>query len=382
MEVGIVGVGHGKFGNRNDASVEELAFESYKQALDDAKLTNSEINASVICSSPEYHKQRSLAGVIAEYLGLNPQPTYLVEAACASGSAGLRTAYSMIKSGMHDVVAVLGSQKMLELSTAEILALMGRVGDVKWESNFGTAFPSYYALYATAHMKKYGTTEEQLAMVAVKNHYYGAMNPNAMFQKEITLEKALGSKLIAAPLKLYDCCSNADGAACVILANETRAKKITDTPVWIVGQGCASASTSILRRDSFTSLSSTVEASRQAYKQARISPKDLDVAEVHDCFTIAELLAYEDLGFCDKGESGKLIEEKQTYLGGKIPVNLDGGLKAKGHPVGATGVSMAVEITKQLRGEAGNRQVKNAEIGLTHNVGGIGQYCFVTIYRR
>ncbi len=382
MNVSVVGIGHGKFGNRNDASVEELAFEAFKQALDDAKLTSEEIDATVICSSPEYHKQRSLAGVIAEYIGMNPKPTYLVEAACASGSAGLRTAYAEINSGMHEVVAVLGVQKMLELTTAEILALMGRVGDVKWESNFGTTFPGYYALYAVSHMQKYGTTEEQLAMVAVKNHYYGSMNPNAMFQKEITLEKALSSKLIATPLKLYDCCSNADGAACVILANEERAKKITDVPIKIVGQGCASASTSILRRASLTSLSSAVEASRQAYKQARIEPKDIDVAEAHDCFTIAELLAYEDLGFCESGRGGKLIEEQQTYIGGKIPVNVDGGLKAKGHPVGATGISMAVEITKQLRCESGKRQVGNAEIGLTHNVGGIGQYCFVTIYRR
>ncbi|MEW6069699.1 MAG: thiolase domain-containing protein [Candidatus Thermoplasmatota archaeon] len=382
MSVSIVGVGHGKFGNRNDASVEELAFEAFKQALEDAELTREEIDATVICSSPEYHKQRSLAGVIAEYIGMNPKPAYLVEAACASGSAGLRTAHGAIASNMHDVVAVLGVQKMLELTTAEILALMGRVGDVKWESNFGTTFAGYYALYATAHMQKYGTTEEQLAMVAVKNHYYGAMNPNAMFQKEITLEKALSSKLIASPLKLYDCCSNADGAACIILANEERAKKIIDTPIKIIGQGCASAPTSILRRESLTSLTSAVEASRQAYKQARIEPKDIDVAEVHDCFTIAEIIAYEDLGFCEPGKGGKLIEEKQTYIGGKIPVNVDGGLKAKGHPVGATGVSMAVEITKQLRGECGKRQVSNAEIGLTHNIGGIGQYCFVTIYKR
>jgi acetyl-CoA C-acetyltransferase len=382
MSIYIVGIGHSKFGKRNDASVEELAFEAFEQALEDAKLSTKDIEASVIGSSPEYHKQRSLAGAIAEYLGINPQPTYLVEAACASGSAAIRTGYLGIKSNLYNIIAVIGVQKMLELTTPEILALMGRVGNVKWESGFGITFPGYYALYAKAHMQKYGTTEEHLAMVAVKNHYYGMLNPNAMFQKEITLEKALSSQIIASPLKLYDCCANADGAACVILANEEKARKLTDTPIKLAGMGCASDTISIISRASLTSFRSSVEASRQAYKQSKLEPKDINLAEVHDCFTIAEIIAYEDLGFCEKGEGGKFIAEKQTYLDGKIPVNVDGGLKAKGHPVGATGVSMAVEIVKQLRGEAGKRQVNNAEIGLTHNIGGIGQYCFVTIYRR
>ncbi|TET89388.1 MAG: thiolase domain-containing protein [Methanomassiliicoccales archaeon] len=382
MKVGIVGIGHGKFGRRDDATVQELAFEPFKEALDDSGLSKEDIGATVIGSSPEYHKQRSLPGVVAEYLGMNPQMTYLTEAACASSSAALHNAVAYIKAGIYDIMAVVGAQKMTELTTPEILALMGRVGDVQWESVFGTTFPGYYAMYARRHMHDFGTTEEQMAKVAVKNHAHGLHNPNAMFQKEITLEKALGSRPVASPLKLYDCCGNADGAACVIVAEESKAKSISDTPIWLKGMGAASASMSVLRRKELNSIPSAVEASKQAYEQAKVEPKDLHLAEVHDCFTIAEIIAYEDIGLAKKGEGSKLIDEGQTYRDGKMPVNVDGGLKAKGHPVGATGASMTVEAVKQLRGEAGKRQVDGAELVLTHNVGGIGQYCFVNIYSR
>ncbi len=382
MKVAVVGIGHGQFGRRDDATVQELGFEAFRLALIDADLSLKDLDATVIGSVPEYHKQRSLPGVVAEYIGMNPKPTYLTEAACASSSAALYTAWANIKAGLHDIVAVIGVQKMLELTTPELLALMGRVGDVQWESGFGTTFPGYYALYARRHMYEFGTTKEQLSMVAVKNHFYGAKNPNAMFQKEVPLEKALGARLVATPLNLYDCCANADGSAALILASEEKARKITDSPVWLQSIGTASAPMSVLRRENLVSIPSAVEASRTAYKLAGIEPKDVDVADVHDCFTIAEILAYEDLGFCERGAGGKMIEEKQTYIGGKIPVNIDGGLKAKGHPVGATGASMSVEMVKQLRGEAGQRQVNGAEIGLAHNVGGIGQYCFVSIFKR
>lgn len=383
MKVGIVGIGHGKFGNRSDATVQELAFEPFKQAIEDAKnLKREDIDALVVGSVPEYHMQRSLPGVVAEYVGMNPKSTWLTEAACASGSAAIRTAYMSIKSGMHDIVAVIGVQKMRELSTDEILALMGRVGDVQWESIFGTTFPGYYALYANRHMHEFGTTKEQMGLVAVKNHHYGSMNPHAFFQKEVTLEQVIGSDDVAYPISVFDCCANADGAACVIMTNEKLAKKFNDTPIWFEGLGSASAQMSLLRRPNLVEIPSAVEAAKQAYAQAKVKPSDIQVAEVHDCFTIAEIMAYENLGFCDKGKGGKFIEEKQSYIGGKTPVNVDGGLKAKGHPVGATGVSMTTEIVKQLRGEAGKRQVSGAEIGLTHNVGGIGQYTFVQILRR
>lgn len=380
--VGIIGIGHGQFGRRSDATVQELAFEAYRDAVKDAKIDPKDIEGTVIGSVPEYHKQRSLAGVIQEYLSLNPKPTWLTEVACASGSAAIRTAWMAIRSGVHRLMAVVGCQKMTELTTPEILALMGRVGEVQWESGFGTTFPGYYAMFAQRHMYEFGTTREQLLAVAVKNHFYGARNPNAMFQKEITLEKALASEPVSDPFQVYDCCANADGAACVILASEEIAKESSGPVVWLDGMGCATASMSVLRRPNLVGLPSAEEAGSEAYKMAGVKPKDIKVAEVHDCFTIAEIMAYEDLGFCKRGEGGRFIADKQSYIGGSTPVNTDGGLKAKGHPIGTTGVSMTVEIVKQLRGEAGERQVPDAGVGLTHNVGGIGQYCFVQILRR
>ena len=381
--VGIIGIGHGVFGRRSDASVQELAFEAFRAAMQDAGIERKELDASVIGAVPEYHKQRSLPGVVQEYLGLNPAPTWLTEVACASGSAAIRTGWMAIKAGIHDVVAIIGCQKMTELSTSEILALMGRVGEVQWESVFGTTFPGYYALFAQRHMHEFGTTREQLLEVAVKNHYYGARNPLALFQKEITLEKAMASDPVSTPFQVYDCCANADGAACVILASEERAKALSDKTVWLDGMACATASMSVLRRPNLVGLPSAEKAARDAYEMAGVGPADIDVADVHDCCTIAEIMAYEDLGFCKKGEGGAYIGERQAYIGsGKTAVNVDGGLKAKGHPIGATGVSMTYEIAKQLRGEAGERQVPDATVGLTHNVGGIGQYCFVQVMRR
>ncbi|MHA1947853.1 MAG: thiolase domain-containing protein [Candidatus Hodarchaeales archaeon] len=379
MEVGIVGIGHSKFGRRDDVTVQEMAFEPFVEALNDSGINRKDIDATIIGASPVYMTQRSIAGPITEYLGLNPQPVWLTEAACSSSATALRTAYALIKSGMHDTVLVLGVQKMLENPTSEVLKIMGRTGDVQWEAPYGTTFANYYAMYATSHMTKYGTTSEQLAEVAVKNHHYGTLNPKAMFQKEITIKKVLESRIIASPLHLYDCCANADGAAALLVTNEEKAKQ-SDTPIWIKGLGAATAPFSLLTRPELSSLSSAVDASQMAYSQAKIDPLKIDVAEVHDCFTIAEVMAYEDLGFANKGEGGKFVEE--AYIGGKIPVNVDGGLKAKGHPVGATGGSQVVGIVQQLRGEAKQNQVENAEIGLTHNVGGHGQYCVVHIFSR
>jgi acetyl-CoA C-acetyltransferase len=380
--IGIIGAGHGVFGRRSDATVQELAFEAFRAAIEDGGIDRQVIDASVIGAVPEYHKQRSVAGVVQEYLDLNPKPTWLTEVACASGSAAIRTAWMAIQSGLHKVVAVIGCQKMTELSTAEILALMGRVGEVQWESIFGTTFPSYYAMFANRHMYEFGTTREQLLQVAIKNHHYGAMNPNALFRKEITMEKALASDPVASPFCVYDCCANADGAACIILADEETAAEYGDRVVWLDGVGCATSSMSVLRRPNLVGLPSAQDAARQAYEMAGVGAADVDVAEVHDCFTIAEIMAYEDLGFCAKGEGGPFIEEKRSYIGGDVAVNIDGGLKAKGHPIGATGVSMAYEIVTQLRGDAGDRQVPDAAVGLTHNVGGIGQYTFINLFRR
>jgi acetyl-CoA C-acetyltransferase len=381
MRVGIVGVGQTKFGKLPDSSSRELVADAFKEALSDARIARKDISVLIVCSGSHYDKQRSPAGIMAEYLALNPTPTFHVEAACASSGVGVRVGWSMVQAGLHDIVAVVGFQKMTELDSDEVQDVMSRSGDVMWESPFGPTMPAYYAMYARAHMKRYGTTEEQLALVSVKNHKYGAKNPYAMFQKELTVEDVLKSRVVASPLKLYDCCANADGAACVILAGETIARKLTDTPVWIAGLGLASSPMSLTGRSEFASFECSVQAVRQAYKMAKVTARDIDVAEVHDSFTSAEIISYEDLGFCRRGEGGKMIQDGQTYIGGKIPVNVDGGLLAKGHPVGATGAGHIISIVKQLRNEARPFQVPRAKIGLAHNIGGIGMYAVCTVLR-
>jgi len=382
--VAIVGIGHSKFGRRTDVNIGELAFESIKQAIDDAGVDKKDISNVVVGSMGSWYEESLPAVVIGEYAGLSGAGTMRVEAACASGSAALKTAYNSVRSGEGDVAMAVGVEKMTEVDSSTSVELIGRAGSYTWEfENYGMTFPGYYALFAVAHMAKFGTTQEDLARVAVKAHHYGAMNPLAQFQKEITLEKALGSQVVAWPLKLYDACPLTDGSAAVVLASEEVAKKLTDTPIWIRGVGCSSDTANMSRRGSYVGLEAAVRAARNAYTMAKVSPDDIDVATAHDCFTIAELMAYEDLGFCKKGEGAKMIREGQTEIGGKIPVNLDGGLKAKGHPIGATGVSMAVEITKQLRGEAGRHQAPiRRGTGLVHNIGGTGHYAYVTILSR
>ena len=377
----IIGVGQSKFGKRSDASLRELAFEAYTQAIDDAGIDPATIDASLVCSATHYDKQRSPAGVVAEYLRLNPQPTFNVEAACASSAIGLRTAWALVTSKLHNTIAVIGVQKMTELSNDEIQELMGRAGDVMWESPFGTTMPAYYAMYATAHMARYKTTEEDMARVTVKNRMYGAKNPNAMFQKPVTVEEVLKSRMVSAPLKLFDCCANADGAACLIVSDAEKAKK-AEKPVWIAGLGLASSPMSLAgRKGPLTSFEVTKNAAKSAYEMAKVGPRDVDVAEVHDSFSITELLNYEDLGFAEPGKGASLLKNHETELGGKIPVNVDGGLLSKGHPVGATGASQLVTLVKQLRGEAGALQVDNAKIGLAQNIGGIGMYAAVSLLR-
>ena len=379
-DIAIVGVGQSNFSRRCSISIKELAFEAFKEAMDGLEIANKDIGASIICSSL-YDKQRSAENPIAEYLGLNPRPTFLIENACAASSTGLRVAWSLIKSGLHKIVAVIGIEKMSGQTSREAAEMMGRAYDITWESSFGLTMPAGYAMHARAHMAKYATTEEQLAKVRVKNSYYSVKNPKAAYQKALSLEEILDSMPVSLPLKMLDCCANADGASCIILAEGDIAKEITRIPIWISGLGAAS-NTGVARRESFTSLVCAKEAANQAYSMAGVDPRDIDVAEVHDCFTIAEIMAYEDLGFAKQGEGPRLIEERETYLEGKIPVNVDGGLLCKGHPIGATGGSQIRTIVMQLRGEAGEVQVKDAEIGLVHNIGGIGHYANVTILRR
>lgn len=385
--VAIIGIGHSKFGVRTDVNMCELAFEAVKPALEDAGVTQADIPFVSVGTVGVWYEEPLPAVAIAEYCGLSGAGLVRCEAACASGSAAVNTAYTAIASGQVDLAMAIGAEKMTEVDTLTAVELIGRAGSYLWEfENFGMTFPAYYALHAVAHMHKYGTTEEDFALVSVKNHKYGAMNPLAHFQREITVEDVFSSHVIAWPLKLYDCCPISDGAAAVVLASEEKVKELgIDTPVWIEAIGYSSGTANLSKRKDYVSLEATVKASRIAYKKAGISPGDVDVATVHDCFTIAEILAYEDLGFCKKGEGGKMIREGETEIGGRIPVNIDGGLKAKGHPIGATGVSMVVELTKQLREEVkpASRQVpmKNY-VALAHNVGGTGHYCYVTILRR
>jgi len=386
-KVGIIGVGQSNFVRGYPGSIRELAFEGFKEAMGDAKIQTSDIDASIIASAPEYDKQRSPAGVIAEYLGLTPQPTFYVESICSSSSMALKVAYSMIKAGLHDIIAIIGFQKMSEISSSESQERMGRGADIQWESPFGTMMPAYYAMYARAHMAEYGTTGEDLAKIRVKASTYGQINEKAVYRKPVAMEMFADpennmSTTVAKPLRVGDCCANADGSSCIIVANEEKARAMCDKPAWILGLGAASETVNMAGRNLLTGLDVAIEAGKQAYTMAGVTPKDIDVAEVHDCFTIAEMMAYENLGFARPGEGKDLIASKETYKEGRIPVNVDGGLLSKGHPIGATGGSQIRTIVLQLRGEAGEMQVKDPEIGLVHNIGGVGLYGNVTILGR
>ncbi len=382
-DVVIVGAGHSKFGKRKDEGIRELAFEAVQDLLKDFNKGLDDIDASVVgIAGEEFSGQGAPAAVVVDEIGMAGKPTLRVESACATGTAGIKAAYGWIKAGFYDAVMVVGVEKMTSVSSARATELMARAGDVRWESPFGVSFPGYYALMASAHMAQYGTTREMLSSVGVKNHFYGAKNPLAHIQKEVSLEEAMSSIPIAHPLNLYDCSLISDGAAAIVLTKESLAKEFTDTPIKIRGIGSGSDNMMMSERESLTSLRGAKMAAQKAYKMAGITPDQVDVAEVHDCFTIAEIIATEDLGFFEPGEGGKAALDQQTYIGGKIPVNVDGGLKSKGHPLGATGVSQAVELRKQLLGEAKNRQVDGAEIGLSHNVGQTGQFVNVMIYSR
>lgn len=393
--VAIVGVGQSKFGNRYDVRIDELAWEAVSEALKDANVSAKDMEFLVVGCVGGWSAESLPAVLCSEYCGTLPKGSMKVEAACATSSAAVATAYNFVASGYVDVALALGVEKMYESPTPVQIEFIGRAGNYFWEfENFGMTFPGYYALHATGHMWKHGLKEEDLAEIAVKNHHYASMNPKAQFRTEITVDTIMQSKYIAWPLKIFDCCPLTDGSAAVILASEDIAKKITDTPVWINSIGISTGTANLSKRDMFSKLEysgleSAVEAAKQAYKRCGINYDDaakyFDVACVHDCFTIAELMAYEDLGFCRRGEGIKLVREKQTYNGGLIPVNIDGGLKAKGHPVGATGCSMMYSLTKQLRQEYGKYASPQAQAtikkgkALAHNIGGTGHYAYVTI---
>jgi len=383
--VSIVSAGMSKFGKHDGL----LAREIFSQAASEAfsrcpKLEpKRDVKAMFIGHMGEaYEHQGHTGSTIADWTGLTGIPTTRTEAACGSSGVALRSGIYAVLSGLADVVIVGGVEKMTHRTTAEVTEYLAMASDYPFEQWHGITFPGLFALMATAHMHAFGTTQEQMAQVAVKNHYHGSLNPKAHMQKEIALETVMNSRFVAWPLKIYDCSLITDGASCIILAKPELAVKYTDQPVHIVGSGQASDTIGLYERKSLTSLSATKLAAKMAYEMANVEPENVNLAEVHDCFTFAELMAYEDLGFCKEGESGSLIESGQTLLSGRIPVNTSGGLKAKGHPVGATGTAQAYEIYLQLTDQAGKRQVQDAKVALTHNVGGSGATAAVHIYRR
>ncbi|MCK4319584.1 thiolase domain-containing protein [Candidatus Micrarchaeota archaeon] len=383
-QVAIIGVGMTRFGEHWDKGFRDLVTEAGLNALKDAGLSGNEISAGYVgtMAPGSLIGQEHAGALIADYMGLNPVPITRVEGACASGALALRQGIMAVASGIHDIVVIGGVEKMNDLGTAAVSRILGGAGDQEWELFLGATFPGLYALMAKRHMHEYGTTEEMLASAAVKNHKHGAKNPYAQFQKEITMETVLNSKMVADPLKMFDCSPITDGAAALVLAPVETAESYSKKPIELLATDQATDTLALHDRSSLTGIKAAEIASKAAYKKTGLGPKDIQVAEVHDCFTIAEIMAIEDLGFFKKGEGGKATLEGRTTFGGDVVINTSGGLKAAGHPVGATGVKQAVEITWQLRGEAEGRQVKDVEVGLTHNVGGSGATAVVHLYRR
>lgn len=386
-KVAIVGAGQSRYGEFPDKSIKELFHEAYADMAKsvDRNFEPKRIGAAYIgnlgCGG---FQLGNMSALVAEFVGLPYIHAMRIENACASGGYALATAAMDVMAGVHDVVLAGGVEKMTDVSGLKTKYWLGVSGDTEYERLAGTTFSGLYALIAQRHMYEFGTKREHLSMVAVKNHKNGAQNPKAQFQRETTLEKAMKAPMVAAPLNLFDCCSTTDGASAVLVTSAEKAKEFTDTPIYIEGFGTASDYLAIHDRAVTTTLEGTRRAAAQAYQMAGVRPKDIQIAEVHDCFTIAELLAYEDLGFCEKGKAGAFIEGGHTEITGDKPVNASGGLKAKGHPIGATGTGQAYEMFHQLRGsvQKPTRQVKGVERGLLHNVGGSGGTVVVTVLAR
>lgn len=382
--VAVIGAGLTQFGELWEKGFRDLVVEAGVKALEDANVHGVDLQAGFIgtMASGRLVGQEHIGALIADYMGLNPLPITRVEGACASGALALRQGLMAVASGMHDVVVVGGVEKMTDLDVSEVSDILGGAGDQEWELFLGATFPGLYALMARRHMHEFGTTSEMLASVAVKNHRHGAKNKYAQYQKEIKMEDVLNSKMVADPLHVFDCSPITDGAAAVVLAPLDMAKKFTEKPIEIIASAQASDSIALHNRETLSGLKATQVAAKHAFEQAKLAPKDIRVAEVHDCFTIAEIMAIEDLGFFPKGQGGKASLEGRTGMDGEVVVNTSGGLKACGHPVGATGVKQIAELVWQLRGEAEGRQVKDAEIGLAHNVGGSGATAVVHILKK
>ncbi len=383
MKVAVLGAATSRFGELWDVSPRKLVGEIVKEAVFSSNLALVDIEAIYVGNmlSGILGNQENLGAYIADELGVKI-PAFKIEGACASGGLAVHIGALSILSGIYKKVLIVGVEKMTDHSLEDVSAgLMGAGSDE--ERSAGLTFPGLYALMANAYLREYATTEIEMAAVAVKNHYHASLNPKAHFRLKVTIDQVLKSAKVADPLKLLDCSPISDGVAAVVLADAATAQKKHKKPIWITSSSVATDSLALAGRKSLTSINAAVSASQKAYSQAGTTPSNIDIVEVHDCFTIAEIIALEDLGFYEKGKAGKAILNEELTLGKakKLVVNTSGGLKACGHPIGATGVKQVVEITEQLRGIAGIRQVEDAKIGLTHNVGGSGAVAVIHILK-
>ena len=380
-QVAVVGIGKTAFGAFPDRDLRSLAVEAGQKALENSHAKTEQVEAFYLgnFAGPSFVGQNHLAPYVAAGMGITGIPATRFEAACASSGAAFFHAVSAVAAGLYDVILVSGVEKMTSQPTPKVTEILAGAGDLCGEVRAGATFPALFAMIARRHMYQYGTTREMLAAVAVKNHANGAKNPLAHMRKVITMEQALNGKPIAEPLTVYDCSLISDGAAAVLIAPLERASEFTDKPVKILGIAQASDNVALDEKEDITTLRAVKISAEKAYKMAGVKPADIQFAEVHDCFTIAEIVAIEDLGFVKKGEGGPYSLAGKTCIQGERPVNTSGGLKSKGHPVGATGVGQICDVVQQIRGEAGERQVKRNALGLAQNLGGSGATSVVSI---
>ncbi|MDD2736796.1 MAG: thiolase domain-containing protein [Desulfuromonadaceae bacterium] len=382
--VSVVGIGETRFGRFPETSLKELILEAGTKAIANAGLRKEYVEALFMSnfSGQPFSGQGHLGPLAAEVLGLGHIPTIRIEGACASGSLAFRQALSAVASGMYDVVLVGGVEKMTHQSTEAVTAGIAGASDIDLEAGIGATFPSIFAMIAQRYFHEYGNVRDAMAMCAVQNHENALLNPDAQMQKRITVEQVKNGFPIADPFTIFDCSLVSDGAAFVMLAATDVAESFCPKRlVEVVGCGQAGDSLTLASKGSMTTFAATVRAAHQAYSMAGLSPAQIDLAEVHDCFTITQIINTEDLGFFVKGQGARAVSEGKTAINGQIPINVSGGLKAKGHPIGATGLSQIYEIVTQLRGDGGPRQLKKADIGLTHNIGGTAATCVVNIFR-
>jgi acetyl-CoA C-acetyltransferase len=378
-EVAVIGCGMTRFGELWKLSLRDIFVEAALKAVDDAGVDHIDSMYVGSMTPGLFVGQEHISALMADYLGSAPMPAVRVESACCSGGMALRQGFFEIASGYSDIILVGGVEKMTD--GADVTFALATAADQEYEVYHGITFPGLYAMIARAHMYKYGTSRKQMAMVSVKNHHNGSLNPNAQFQGLVTVEQVINATMVADPLTVLDSSPVSDGAACVILASVEVAKKLGRPLIKILGSGAATDCLALHTREDITALKAVQISARAAYDMAKVTPRDISFAEVHDCFSIAEICVIEELGFVENGKGGPFTEQGRTALEGPIPVNPSGGLKSKGHPVGATGVAQVVETVLQLRGEAGKRQVKDARIGLTQNMGGSGASSVVHIFQ-